>query len=225
MKTHLRKEEYTAIGDFMLPSFVRDQATIAALFPKFDTAFLTAFTTKLDFVKHLESSVVKTEEQKKVTIDLYETASALNSDLTVLSNYAVDAGINKEPISALKKDLHSHNIEGALLNIEAVKQYVVNNQAALQAEGMLSNFTDTLDDYRTSLGTKNALQNQYMNLLKKLTETNGKQYDELYGFIIKIANKGKLVFKDSITKEEYSIRKNISRMRAAKLKTQDKNAA
>ena len=225
MRTQLRREEYTALGDFMLPSFERDQATIVAMFPKFDGAFLTSFTTKLDFVKQLESSVVKTELQKKVTVSLYEAATALNNELTVLSNYAADAGISTTPISALKRDLRSRNIEGAILNIEAVKQYIIQNKPELEAEGMNINFITKLDDYRNSLATKNALQNEYMNSLKQLTQTNSKHYDELYGFMVKIANKGKLVFKDSVVKDKYSIRKNISRMRVAKLKDTDKNTA
>ena len=225
MKTQLRREEYTALGDFMLPSFVRDQATIVAMFPKFDTAFLTAFTTKLDFVKQLERSVVKTEEQKKVTISLYEDSTALNLELTVLSNYAADAGVNTTPISALKNDLRNRNIEGAIEKIAGVKQYVIQNQPELEAEGMNASFITRLDDYSSKISTKNALQNEYMNSLKQLTENNGKQYDELYSFMVKIANKGKLVFKDNVIKDEYSIRKNISRMRVAKLKGDDKNAA
>lgn len=225
MNATLRREEYTAMGDFILPSFVRDQATIVALFPKFDAAFLTAFTTKLDFVKQLESSVVKTEQQKTVTISLYEDATALNNELTLLVNYAADAGISITPINALKKDLRNRNIEGAILNIEAVKQYVIQNQPELEAEGMTRDFITKLDDYSSKLTTKNALQNVFMNSLKQLTQINSKHYDELYGFMLKIANKGKLVFKDSIIKDEYSLRKNMSRMRAAKLKDDTKNAA
>lgn len=225
MKTQLRREEYTALGDFMLPSFVRDQATIVAMFPKFDTAFLTAFSTKLDFVKQLERSVVKTEKQKKVTISLYEDSTALNLELTVLSNYVADSGLNTSPIIALKNDLRNRNIEGAIEKIAGVKQYVIQNQPALEAEGMNASFITTLDDYSSKLTTKNTLQNEYMNSLKQLTENNGKHYDELYGFMVKIANKGKLVFKDTVIKDEYSIRKNISRMRVAKLNGNDKSAA
>ncbi|WP_264521222.1 hypothetical protein [Flavobacterium sp. N1994] len=65
MSTRVKKEEYTALGDFILPSFVRDQPTIVAKFPKFNNAFLTAFTTKLNFVKKLENRVVKAEEKKE----------------------------------------------------------------------------------------------------------------------------------------------------------------
>ena len=226
MKTLLRKEEYTALGDFIIPSFVRDQATIVALFPKYDAAFLNAFTTKLDFVKNLESSLIKTSEQKNATVSLYETATSLNNALSILKNYIIDAELNgAAAVTALKNDLFAHNIEGAILKVEAMKQYVRTNQAVLEAEGMAQDFGESLTDYKAQLETKNALQNQYMNSLKQLTENNGKHYDELYGFMLKIANKGKLVFKDTVIKDEYSIRKNIRRMRTAKLKSDDKNAA
>ena len=64
-----------------------------------------------------------------------------------------------------------------------------------------------------------------MNNLKQLTEANTVHYNALYAFISKIATKGKLVFKNTVTQDEYTISKSISRMRAARLKGNDKNAA
>ena len=185
MSTRIRKEEYTALGDFILPSFERDQAMIVAQFHKFDNVFLTAFTTKLAFVKQLESSLVMTDEQKNATISLYTTATDLNNALTVLNSYIADAGLSTGAITALKRDLFSHNIEGAILKVEAVKQYVTSNQVLLEAEGMSNNFATTLADFKDKLETKNALQNQYMNNLKQLTEANTVHYNALYGFIFK----------------------------------------
>jgi hypothetical protein len=225
MRTKLRIEEYTALGDFILPSFVRDQATIVAMFPKFDNAFLTAFTTKLAFVKKLESTLVKAEEKKNVTISLYQTAWNLNNQLTILNSYIADAGLNTHVVTVLKNELYSGNIEGAVMKTEAVLQYVTSNQAALEAEGMQSVFVTTLTDYIVTLATKNALQNQYINDLRQLAATNGTHYDELYDYMVKIANKGKLVFKNTITFDEYSITKTLKRMRAAKVKQEDKKVA
>jgi hypothetical protein len=218
MNFRIRKEEYTALGDFILPSFIRDQAAIAALFPKFDSAFMDAFTAKLTFVKTLESSLVMTEEQKNATASLYQTAADLNNQLTFLNSYISDAGLASAAVTDLKNDLFSRNIEGAILKTEAVKQYVTSHQTALEDQGMSATFVSTLDDLKGKLEVKNAMQNQYMNSLKKLTEVNGVHYDALYAFISKISAKGKLVFKNTITQDEYAISKNISRMRAAKLK-------
>lgn len=225
MKTKLRKEEYTAMGDFILPSFVRDQAEIESKFPKFNAAFLTAFTTKLEFVKRLESSLVVTDEQKKVTKDLYETAGVLNAELTVLNSYINDADLNPATVTAVKNDIFAHNIEGAVLKLEAVIQFIKLNQAELEAEGMPLDFRSILMDYKKQLETKNTIQNNFMNRIRTLVETNRQHYDELYGYIAKIANKGKLVFKDSVVRDEYTLSKIQKRMRNAKFKGEDKGAA
>ena len=55
-----------------------------------------------------------------------------------------------------------------------------------------------------------------MKQLKTLTDNNEAHYDKLYEYITKVASKGKLIFKDSRIKDEYSITKNIGKMRAAK---------
>jgi hypothetical protein len=39
MNLKIRKEEYSALGDFVKASFVRDQAAIIARFPKLNAAF------------------------------------------------------------------------------------------------------------------------------------------------------------------------------------------
>lgn len=225
MKTKLRKEEYTAMGDFILPSFVRDQAEIESKFPKFNAAFLTAFTNKLEFVKHLESSLVVTDEQKKVTKGLYETAGVLNAELTVLNSYINDADLNPATVTAVKNDIFAHNIEGAVLKLEAVIQFIQLNQAELEAEGMPHDFRSILMDYKEQLEAKNTIQNNFMNRIRTLVETNRQHYDELYGYIAKIANKGKLVFKDSVVRDEYTVSKIQKRMRNAKFKGEDKGTA
>ena len=42
----VRKEEYTALADFMLPSFTRDVALFQERFPKFNAAYLALFNAK-----------------------------------------------------------------------------------------------------------------------------------------------------------------------------------
>jgi hypothetical protein len=215
----VRKEEYTTLGDFILPSFTRDQDEIMARYPKLDAAFLTAFLDKLDFVKGLESKLVTTEKQKITTKNLYQIAANLNNELTFLGSYVKDAGLNRDVITALKNELFRHNMEGSILKIEGVKQYVIENQTVLEAEGMPTEMILKLGAYKQELEAMNVLQNQYMNALKQLTVTNVRHYDALYQYIANIAEKGKLVFKNTVTQDEYTLDKNISRMRAAKLKS------
>ena len=66
MNVRVRKEEYSALGDFIKTSFVRDQTTITQRFPKLNEEFLTRFTDKLEAIKILDSRHVLTHEQKQL---------------------------------------------------------------------------------------------------------------------------------------------------------------
>ena len=228
MGSKIRKEEYTTLGDFILPNFRRDQAAIEALYPKLDTAYLAAFMAKLEFVKGLESRIVLNEQQKNATKGLYESAAAINKDLTYLGSYLKDAGLNSRLVTELKAELYNRNIEGAILKLEAIKQYITGHLGILEAEGMPSDYMDRLAGYKRALETGNTMQNQFMDKMKQLTETNAAHYEELYKYMANIARKGKLVFKDTIRQEEYTLSKNIGRMRASAqrpVETEDTDAA
>ena len=212
----MRKEEYTALADFILPSFTRDLATFQARFTKFNATYLEQFLAKTAFVKELESSIIVTDQQKNATASLYNEASELNNELNFLKENFKDAGLNTSIITDIKDDLFAHNIEGAVLKIESLKQFIVANQAQLEEEGMNPNFPAQLTTHKTSFELKNKDQSEYMKQIKKLTDDNKAHYEELYDFISKVTTKGKLLFKDSRTKDEYNITKNLNKMRAAK---------
>jgi hypothetical protein len=209
----VRLEEYAPLGDFLMTSFVRDQPAIKVRFSKMDALFLGAFQSKLEEIKKLEGTLVLTEEQKQVTAKLYTEADVVNKELNFLNSYLRDAGLPTDAVSDLKKSLSRGNIEGALLEMKDVKEYVEGHLNALVEQGMSPEFPDKLQDHRASMSLKNALQNSVMNSRKTLVEANIKEYKKLYAYISKIAEKGKLVFAGSVTEEEYSITKLISRMR------------
>lgn len=214
----IKREEYTALGDFIKTSFIRDQDAIKVRYPKLNENFLTAFTTKLEQLKVMETADVVSSEQLKTTALLYNEAKALNEELTFLSDYFAGAGMDNTIISRLKKDLRTYNIEGAVLKIESVLQLIASNTPALREEGMAAGFPETLTQYKVSLAALNSQQNQHMNSKKGIYETNGAIYEELYEYIATIADGGKKVFKDKATADEYTIKHIIQRMRAAKRK-------
>lgn len=211
----IRLEEYSTLGDFVKASFVRDQGEFLVRFPKLDSHFLANFESKLQGIKTLESALVLTEEQKTATAQLYAEAGVMNKELNFLSAYIRDAGLSSVAVSELKTDLRTGNIEGALLKMEGVKQYVVAHQAALEAEGMAADFPVVIEAHKTSMEQKNALQNSYMNARKQLTQENKQQYKELYVFINKIVKAGKLLYDGETKKDEYTLSKVIGRMRVA----------
>lgn len=210
---NLRLEEYATVGDFLRVSFVRDQTEIMVRYPKLNAAFLAGFDAKLQEIKTLESSIVLTDEQKTATAQLYAEAAVLNKELNFLSSYLKEANLDSTAVSELKKDLRNGNIEGALLKIESVKQYIVAHQAELVDEGMAPNFATTLAQHKTSMAAKNGLQNAYMDSRKTLTQTNKAKYVALYAEINKIIKAGKLVYDGQNKKDEYVLSKLIARMR------------
>lgn len=214
----IRKEEYTTLADFMLPSFIRDLAIFTARFTKINAAFLAAFQAKLTIVKQLDSNFLITEDQKNATAALYQEADVLNNELNYLKENFIDANLTPTLISDIKNDIFNHNIEGAVLKIETLKQYIIAHQPALEAEGMAPDFPTKLAQHKTNLEQKNAAQKTFMDSGKTLTQANQQQYDELYAQIVQIANKGKILFKKTVIADEYSITKNLQKMRAAKPK-------
>ena len=212
----VRSEEYAPLGDFLRVSFVRDQAAIEVRFKKLDATYLAAFDGQLEVVKKLEGTLKLTEDQKKATAELYAEADVVNKDLNFLSSYFKDAGLPTGAISSLKKSLKSGNIEGALLEMKDLRQYVIANQAALVDEGMDAGYELELKGHIDSMEALNTLQNSVLNARKQLVDANMADYKKLYEFISTIAEKGKLVFKGTVVEDEYNITKLVGRMRAPK---------
>ena len=218
MDGNVRHEEVTVFGDFVLTSFTRDLDAIKSKFPKLDSAFRDSFIAKLDFVKTLESTLMLNENKKGVTASLYNEADRLDKELNFLSSYFKDAGFNTGIISAVKADLHNANIEGAILKLEGLNQFVGIHASELIEEGMASDYATVLDDYKVSLTKKNKDQNALLNDRKQLTDANSLHYEELLQMIKKLTSKGKLVFKGTVTEDEYTNKMVLQRMRAAKRK-------
>lgn len=218
MNANVKNEEVTALGDFILTSYARDFDVIKSKFTKMNAVFRDEFIAKLTFVKQLEGSLVLTERQKGVTASLCKEAKQLNDELNFLSAYFKDALLNTSIVTDLKTDLFSGNIEGVLLKIENLKQFIVVHQTVLVAEGMDAGFATALTNYKVGMTAKNIAQNEIINNRKQLTNGNQSHYKALLKIIRKIVRNGKVVFKGTVTQDEYTAIKVIERMRAAKRK-------
>lgn len=216
MGLNVRFEEYAPLGDFLMASFVRDQAAIAVRFPKLNAEYVAAFQEKLVVVKKLEGILKLTEDQKKATAQLYAEADVVNKELNFLSSYFKDAGLPTDAITHLKRSLSTGNIEGALLELKDVRQYVAAHQAELEAEGMAPEYPDAMEAHRVSMERKNALQNSVLDTRKQLVDANKAEYKALYDYIKTVAEKGKLIFKGTVYEDQYNLTKMIARMRAPK---------
>ncbi|RZK10495.1 MAG: hypothetical protein EOO46_10565 [Flavobacterium sp.] len=214
MTNYVRVEEYSALGDFIGKSYDRDLDLFVVRFPKLGKPYRDSFLAKLEEVKTLEGSLFLTEEQKKATLMLFSVADYLGDELNFINSYLKELKLDTKAVTALKKDLSDDDIEGAVLKIENVRQFLTQHKHVLEEEGMRPTFPTELGDAKAKLADLNSTQNVFINRLKLLTKTNKDVYKELYTMIVKIANAGKLVFKDDVKKDEYVIKKIVSRMRS-----------
>jgi len=211
----IRIEEYTPLADIILSNFNRDFAAINARYPKLDNAFKTNFTTKLEAIKTQEKKLVITQQQLSITKSLYQEADALVEELIYLKDYIKDAGLDNAIVTQLIHDLRSHNIEGACEKIETLKQFITANQAPIEEEGMATDFPGKLQDHKISLEQKNKDQKIIMDSGVVLTGNNNNNYTDLYNDIVKISDKAKKVFKNTLFEEQYVISKILKSMRSS----------
>ena len=216
MNVNVKNEEFVPLAEFIMVPFERDQRQIEAKFPKLNGPFLEAFRAKIDFVKDLESSLVLTTEQSRVTEELYAEAAAFNKEVNFLSSYFKGAGLPTASITKMKDFFFSRDIEGGLLEMKAVKQLARVHEVALEAEGMDADYPDKMDAAYASMTEKNVMQNTIMNNRETLVRNNRADYDALYDYIATVAEKGKIVFDSTGFEDEYTISDIIKRMRAPK---------
>jgi hypothetical protein len=210
----IRIEEYVPLADIILSNYNRDFVAITARYPKLNDAFKTAFKTKLEAIKAQEKSIVIKEQKAAITASLYQESDALIEELLFVKDYIHDAGLNNNIVTKLIHDLRSHNIEGACDKIETLKQFIVANQAPIVEEGMAPEFPHKLEDHKASLAQKNKDQKITADSGVVLTGNNNSNYTDLYNDIVKISDKGKRVFKNTLFEDQYIISKILKSMRS-----------
>jgi ribosomal protein L29 len=213
----MRIEEYYPAGQFLRVSFVRDRTMLVSRFSNFTTDYLAEFDTSIEDVRVLEQSVVLTEEQKNATAELYGAADGLSTELNFLKFQMVQSGLDTALVTAIKKDIARHNIEGACQKLVGLNQLIVQHHVVLESKGMAAGFPVTLAATTAWLETKNVLQNQVMDMLKQLHDDNKAVFKALYGFISTIAAAGKIMFKGTAKESEYTITHLLGRMRSSSI--------
>ena len=216
MSKRVRIEEYSPLADCIVKSFERDQEEIVKRFPRLDGAFLEKFKTKIAEVKVLDKEIVLTEKQKNTSDELYAEADELNTELNFLSTYLSYAELDNNMVWMLKKDLIKGNFEEAIFKIEGLKQFVISHCEELESEGMSPYFPRELEVYRISLNDKNTLHSKTLKQRKEFAPAEKNQYASLSAFISTVSYAGKVVFDGTEIKQEYNIKKILSKMRTPK---------
>lgn len=201
----LKKENYTAVAEFMAVSFERDLADFTAIFRTINADYLSAFKDAINQVKSIETSFGIQMEQKQVTQELYELAEKIYNKVLLLKKYTERAKIDIPTLSSITTSLKNKNIEGAVKLLREVMPYLSANKAKLT--DMPDDFLEGFPEAISQMERLNIEQNKLINK-KKQTNVNEKDaYRALYKFISEIADTGKTVYKTSIKRDEYTISK------------------
>ena len=209
----LNYEEYPAIGDALIASFSRDQGELAGHYKTMDEDYLTGFQNAIDEVRAAASVLAKTEELKSVTKQLYGLADEANEKLLFLIDYVKDAGLHSAAVSAVRTKLTTRNIEGAVHDMRELLPYLESHQSELDAGNMPKEFLKYFAPILPQLEAWNAEQIGIISTRKSLVEANKVLFDTAYGYISKVSNNGKKVFKNSVKKDDYTIAKLIAKVR------------
>ena len=211
---NLNYEDYPAIGDALIASINRDQNDLAEHYKTMDANFLSEFQNSIDAVRKTASVLLKTEELKSVTKKLYGLADEANVKLLFLLDYAEAAGLETAAISDIRSKFTTRNIEGAVYGLREVLPYLEENKAALDGGDMPDKFLNYFAPILPQLEVWNAEQIGIVSMRKSLVEENRVLFDNAYGYISKVSRNGKKVFKNTVKKDDYTISKLLTKVRA-----------
>lgn len=216
----LKQENYTAAADFMIASLERDLSEFTKVFKTIDNAFLEKFKKANDNLKNVSSSLLTKQQQKKTTKELYSKADEFKDKLTLLKAYVkradLEAPLLQETIAAIK----SRNIEKVVKNIRELLPFLTKN--AEKIKDMPDNFLEDVPNTITYFEEKATTQNILMSQSKQTTAEIKPFYDTLYNYIKEVADAGKIIYKGSPKKDDYTISKVLQRMEVSTTKKENK---
>lgn len=216
----LKKENYTAVAEFIAVSFERDLADFTKHFKTMNQEYLEKFKVVIEESKNISSSTNSKIQQKETTKELYEKADELKTIVLFLKKYADNAKLETKMLSKISTNLRTKNIEGAVTSVREALPYFKEHSAKIV--DMPDGFLDKIEPIINTLEQLNIQQKSLMNQRKQTTNDGKSVYDNLYTYISQIADVGKLIYKDSHKKDEYTISKLISK-RSTKDKKKEKS--
>lgn len=216
----LKQEGYTAVADFMLVNLERDLQDFTKVFRTIDDDFLQAFKEANQALKNASSSVLIKQSQKKTTKEIYEKADAFKEKLSLLKIYIKRAKLEVPLLQETISALQSRNIERVVKNMRELLPFITENKDKIKdmPSDFLSDIPQTIADFEE----KNTEQNLLISKGKQTTSEVKPLYNTLYHYISEVAEVGKIVYKNSPKKDDYTIVKILQRMGIASAKKEEK---
>ncbi|MDO4782967.1 MAG: hypothetical protein Q4A09_07115 [Capnocytophaga felis] len=207
-----KQEHYTAVADFIAVSFERDLSDFSQTFKTMNDSYLEKFKQAIQTAKNSVSATELRMQQKETTKNLYEKAKELSNIVLLLKKYAKRANVDVSMLQETANQLRAKNVETPIKTLRDALPYLTS--AANKMEDMPDNFLDKILPLITSLENLNTEQNRLMNEGKKISNERKPIYKNLYKYISEIADAGKIIYKDSYKKSEYTISKILARVQS-----------
>ena len=221
---NLNYEDYPAIGDALVASVTRDLGDFAEHYTKMDTAFIAGFKNAIDAVRSAASVLAQTEQRKGVTKQLYDLADEANKKLFFLIDYLEDADLETQALSAIRNKFTNRNLEGGVRDLREILPYLQSQKTVLEAGEMPKGFLDYFAAIIPQMESLNVEQISILSTRKTIVEANLALFETAYDFISKVSNRGKKVFKKSVKKDDYTLSKLLTRVRAEAKTVSDANS-
>ncbi|MFK8265781.1 hypothetical protein [Capnocytophaga cynodegmi] len=215
-----KQEHYTAVADFIAVSFERDLSDFSNVFKTMNDSYLEKFKQAIESAKNSVSATELKMKQKEATKKLYETSKELSDIVLLLKKYAKRANVDVSMLQETVNQLKARNVETPIKTLRDALPYLTS--VANKLEDMPENFLDKILPLVTSLENLNTEQNKLMNEGKKISNERKPIYKNLYKYISEIAEAGKMIYKDSYKKSEYTISKILARVQSKQVNVKDK---
>ncbi|AEK23680.1 MULTISPECIES: hypothetical protein [Capnocytophaga] len=215
-----KQEHYTAVADFIAVSFERDLSDFSNVFKTMNDSYLEKFKQAIESAKNSVSATELKMKQKEATKKLYETSKELSDIVLLLKKYAKRANVDVSMLQETVNQLKARNVETPIKTLRDALPYLTS--VANKLEDMPDNFLDKILPLVTSLENLNTEQNKLMNEGKKISNERKPIYKNLYKYISEIAEAGKIIYKDSYKKSEYTISKILARVQSKQVNVKDK---
>ncbi|MDT9499466.1 hypothetical protein [Capnocytophaga canimorsus] len=215
-----KQEHYTAVADFIAVSFERDLSDFSNVFKTMNDSYLEKFKQAIESAKNSVSATELKMKQKEATKKLYETSKELSDIVLLLKKYAKRANVDVSMLQETVNQLKTRNVETPIKTLRDALPYLTS--VANKLEDMPDNFLDKILPMVTSLENLNTEQNKLMNEGKKISNERKPIYKNLYKYISEIAEAGKIIYKDSYKKSEYTISKILARVQSKQVNVKDK---
>lgn len=209
---NVKQEEYLPLAKDLYQSFQRDFNDFMAEDHNYTPAYLKLFNAKIEEVEQSEQRDSALIQQKQTTRALYLLGDQLRLPLKKLHLRIQRAEVPTNLAAEISKDIRTRNFEGVANKIQRLLPILAGNVSQMKAAGMKDEVIGLLEKARVEIEAKANDQTQLMKKVSGDGNITRNLYKELYTFIRRICEDGKLMYEGTQKADEYTLKKMIGRL-------------